>query len=303
MENRTLAKIISFVRKQTFIITVSAIFSGALFFVLSKVLEGKIILPQEIHLGFFTLRFYGIIIALAAFASYRLAKKRQSDYGYSDAESDNLLFVLLIGGFIGARLYHVFSDFHYYLAHPLLIPAIWHGGLGIYGALFGGMLTIWLYFKYWKKREDAKASILNTLDWLVPSLVIGQAIGRFGNLFNYEAYGYPTSSAWRMFVPAQFRLPPYETYQYFHPLFLYESLASAIILAILLYLSPKLREGKLFFLWLILYNSVRLIIEAFRIDSVLIYGFRLNMIVSVILILVGANAFHLLYDNKVASDN
>lgn len=276
-------------------------------FSLAQVLDGSWVLPQDFGVGSLSVRFYGLIIGLSALAAYLLAKRRQSQYGIDDDFADNLLFAVLIGGFVGARLYHVLSELSFYFQNPELIFAIWRGGLSIFGAFLGGVATVILYTAYVSglqlNSENLKTKILPILDWLTPSLVLGQIIGRYGNLFNYEAYGYPTSLPWKMFVPPGFRIAPYETANFFHPLFLYESIANLIILLVILYIVPKQRVGQLFFLWLILYNAVRFILETQRIDSVFIVGFRLNMIVSGILILVGLYFYRQLHVSQRPSNS
>src|ERR1700680_5031790 len=101
-----------------------------------------------------------------------------------------------MGSVIGGRFYHFFSLFIYYQAHPIDIVKVWNGGLSIYGAVFGALITLWILQKTLVSRVT-----LDTLDWLTPSLILGQIIGRFGNLFNYEVFGYPTNLPWKMFVP------------------------------------------------------------------------------------------------------
>src|SRR5205823_6124909 len=124
-----------------------------------------------------------------------------------------MLVVVFVAGFLGARIYHILTALGYYRAYPSEIFAIWHGGLSIFGAMIFGSLALVAYLHFSK----SLLQIWKVLDWLAPSVVIGQAIGRFGNLFNYEVYGYPTNLPWKMFVPPQFRLPPYELAAYFHP--------------------------------------------------------------------------------------
>ena len=179
-------------------------------------------------------------MALAVLAGFYLALRRAPQYGINLTDAEDIIFWLIIGGFIGARLYHVASSFTYYLHHPLQSLEVWKGGLSIYGAVIGGICTLWLI----KKLLPIACSLFTLLDWLAPSLVLGQIIGRFGNFFNYELYGYPTNLPWKMFVPLSFRLPGYQNFSYFQPLFLYEVLANLIILSLLLWWSslPK-RKG------------------------------------------------------------
>ncbi len=253
---------------------------------------GRIVLPQSFVIGGLSIRLYGICLAVAAIVGYGLVMRRRNAYNISESQAEAVILTLLISGFIGARFYHVASELPYYLEHPNLIPAVWRGGLSIFGAMIGGVIGLWVYLKFITTQDQFSwQKLSNILDWLVPGLAIGQAIGRFGNLLNYEVYGYPTSLPWKMYVPPHFRIPPYESAHYFHPLFLYESLASLIIVIVLLKLSPKYRYGSLFFLWLFLYNGVRFFLEGLRIDSVMVAGFRLNRLVALALSLIGLAAF------------
>lgn len=133
-------------------------------------------------------------------------------------------------------------------------------------------------------------NILHLLDWLIPSVVLGQVIGRFGNFFNYEAFGYPTDLPWKMFVPMQFRPVELVQYAFFHPLFLYEAVGNVLILVALIgYAKGKQwPAGRLFFLYLFLYNTLRFALEFLRVDSTFLWSFiRLNTLASAVLCLVG----------------
>ncbi len=279
--------------RKKYALTIVSIIAGlVLLLALYLVFTGKWILPQQFSLGPVTIRFYGVCLALAAVIAYAVVMRRRSAYDINQQQSDAIILFLLVSGFVGARLYHVVSELPYYLEHFALIPAVWKGGLSIFGAIIGGVVGLGVYLKFIaRQKQFSLKELSNILDWLVPGVAIGQAIGRFGNLFNYEIYGYPTDLPWKMFVPARFRLPPYETSQFFHPLFLYESIISLIIALALIKLSPKLRGGSLFFLWLFLYNGMRFFLETMRFDSVLISGFKLSEIVAGVLVIVGLIGF------------
>lgn len=284
---------------------------------LAYVFSGRLILPQAFSLGPFTVHYYGVIMALAVAGGFYLAIKRTTQYGLEAKQAEDVLFWLVIGGFVGARLYHVFSSIGYYSTHPIDILKVWNGGLSIYGAVIGGLITLLVL----KRIFDFKFLILNLLDWLTPSLIVGQIIGRFGNLFNYEAFGYPTNLPWKMFVPQQFRPPQYVYSNFFHPFFLYELLGNAIILFLISYFERSrtrrlqsenqtlwlsVRDfaaqqklsgrkilasgGSLFFLYLLLYNALRFGLEFLRIDSTFIGNFRLNAMASLLLCLIAGSA-------------
>jgi phosphatidylglycerol:prolipoprotein diacylglycerol transferase len=233
-----------------------------------------------------------LIIAAAAASGFYLAMKRSKIYGLEPKQAEDILFWVIVGGFVGARLYHVFSSAPYYWQHPADIFKVWNGGLSIYGAVFGGILTLIALQKIY----NLKSTTLNLLDWLAPSVLLGQIIGRFGNLFNYEAFGYPTNLPWKMFVPVQFRPADFITVAYYHPFFLYELLGNLIILFILLKVFKFSKTGVLFFSYVLLYNSLRFCLEFLRIDSTFIGVFRLNAIASLVILL--ASAAGLVYVRK-----
>ena len=238
------------------------------------VFPGKVILPQTFSLGPITIHYYGVIMALAIAASFSFARKRAQAFGIGHKIADDLIFWLILGGFLGARIFHVFSMLDYYSANPSEIIKVWHGGLAIYGAIVGGVLTLLLF----KKIKVLRLSIFDLLDWLTPSLLIGQAIGRFGNLFNYEALGFPTQLPWKMFVPLKFRPERFVDTNFFQPWFLYDSLACLLIFVILLRIWPKEGlKGRLFFSYLILYNVMRFALEFLRIDGTLSFTTAISL--------------------------
>lgn len=263
---------------------------------LAEIFKGHIILPQTFHLGFFAIHYYGLTMAAAIAAGFYLALARARKYGLNLTESENVLFWLAIGGFIGARLYHIASSYSFYAQYPLDTLKVWNGGLSIYGAIIGGLLALIIC----KKIYHLPATTYDLLDWLAPSLVLGQIIGRFGNLFNYEAFGYPTNLPWKMFVPFRFRPDLYQTYNFFHPFFLYEILGNLIILFLLLKTIKPKQPGTLFFSYLLLYNLLRFALEFLRIDSTFIGQVRLNAAMSLLLAAIAAYwLFHIRKHAKV----
>lgn len=265
-----------------------------LIFVISLVFSGRVILPQAFSLGPVTIHFYGITMALAVMAGFYWAVKSSPAYGIGKKAAEDMLFWAVIFGFIGARAYHVLSSIGYYWAHPIDIFKVWNGGLSIYGAAIAGFLTLVIYLKNNKSQPSTSKPMsrvtLDMMDWLVPSFAIGQIIGRMGNFFNYEAFGYPTNLPWKMFVPVNFRPEGFSQYQFFHPWFLYEQLGIILIFFALWPLYKKDRQdgqGRLFFFYLILYNILRFSLEFIRIDSTFIGGLRLNSVISLLLALCG----------------
>src|SRR3989344_5186216 len=241
--------------------------------------EGSLPVPQYVPLGFFNLRLYSLMMLTAAFAGYVLAQRRRAQYGFSESEIDTLFFLCVIFGLIGARMHHVLSAWSYYRENPELIVALWNGGMGFYGALVGGMVGALL----WAGR--ARKPFLAVADFLAPAIILGQAIGRWGNFFNQEAYGVPTDLPWKMYVTPDKRLTLAEFY---HPYFLYESLANLLVFFIVLYIARRTKQTGVVFGWyLILYSIGRFLLEQLRQDSSMWQGFRLNQVLALVMIATG----------------
>jgi phosphatidylglycerol:prolipoprotein diacylglycerol transferase len=154
---------------------------------------------------------------------------------------------------------------NYYLENPIRIFEIWNGGLGIYGALLGGVIGAWFYLR----RHDQ--SLLVWLDIIAPAVAIGQGIGRWANFVNQELYGAPTTLPWALYIEPAKRLPGYTQFETFHPLFLYESLwnfAAGVILLIVAHrLHGWLKRGDLVLLYLMEYATIRFLLDFVRLDS------------------------------------
>ncbi len=268
---------------KTKIIIISLIWIS-IFLFLFFVFSGRIVLPQYFYLKGFRLHYYGLFIGLAVGSAIFFARQRFRSYlNENDFENATLFIVIL--GFLSARLYHVVSQYYLYTADPSSVFKIWNGGLSIYGALGGGFLAIVLLKKYFKPVKQI--SLLKILDLCVPAVLLGQIIGRFGNLFNYEAYGTPTNLLWKMYVPEEFRVERFLGMSFYHPVFLYEVTFNFIFLTILILVERKKpKHGYLFFLYLIMYNSIRIFLEFLRIDSVIWSGFRVNAVISAIIVSV-----------------
>ncbi len=177
-----------------------------------------------------------------------------------------------IPAIVGARLYHVLTpspasglSLQYYLQNPLQILAVWNGGLGIYGAIAGGFLGAVLYCRRHQQ------PLWLWVDLAVPGLALGQAIGRWANFVNNELYGAPTNLPWAITIPEKARVPGYEQFSTFHPLFLYESLwnLGAFVMLILLErrFRDRIRHGDLFFVFLMSYATIRFFLDFVRLDS------------------------------------
>lgn len=277
--------------KQVVIATFLLLVFGVLVYFLIQILQGQLIAPQILDLKIISFRYYGLTMALAVIFAYYLAHRRRVLFNINVQLGDRIIFFLVIFGFLGARLYHVLSDYQYYSSHISEIFSIWQGGLGIYGALIGGLLVLIFYARKKSPNYEQSFSTLGLyLNWLTPSILTGQIIGRFGNLFNYELFGYPTLVFWGLFVPERFRPVEYLSSHFFHPLFLYEVLINFFILIILIVAEKKItlfRAPGALFLWYVLFYTIsRFFLEFMRIDSVFIGQFRQNAIVSLLLFIL-----------------
>jgi len=253
------------------------------------------------RLGPLTIYWYGIIIVTAALVGGYVAAFEAKRRGEDEDHVWNMLILVVILGIVGARLYHVFSSpaggeygWAYYREHPEAIFQLWNGGLGIFGAVAGGMLGIVLY------AYRAKLNISRYFDIGAPALLMGQAIGRWGNFVNQELYGPPTTLPWGLKIDEFHRIPPFnDLTQYplgvrFHPVFLYESLWNLVGVILVLVIgrkwAAKLKEGDLFLGYLIWYPAGRLWVEALRPDAWKIGTIPTAQIISALLIVAAVVA-------------
>ena len=248
--------------------------------------------PIILRLGFLNIYWYSCLIVLGLLLGLILVFKLSPRFKIKKELLENLFFYLVISGFLGARLYHVLSELPYYLNHPWQVFAIWQGGLGIYGAIVVGCLVL-----FWFGRKN-KINFLSLTDLLAPSLILGQAIGRWGNYFNQEIFGKPTDLPWG--IPIQIGSRPLEflSNQYFHPTFLYESIWNFLIFLFLIFVLIKIspKPGRIFSLYLIFYSLGRFFFEFLRIDvQPTLFNMRLAQIVSLLVFLFG---FYLLIKKR-----
>ncbi|MCG9890234.1 MAG: prolipoprotein diacylglyceryl transferase [Thermosynechococcaceae cyanobacterium MS004] len=250
-----------------------------------------------IQLGPLSLRWYGLLIAIAVLVglslSQRLAAMRQLN---PDLVGD-LVIWLIVGAIPAARLYYVLFEWGYYRQHPDQIFSIWRGGIAIHGAILGGTLAALIFSRL------KQCSFWRLADVVAPSLILGQAIGRWGNFFNSEAFGAPTDLPWKLLIPVGSRPPGYEAIAYYHPTFLYESLWNVMVFGLLMTLFvrfPKLKRGTIFLVYAIAYSCGRLWIEGLRTDSLMLGPLKMAQIVSLIGIGIGVLGLIWLYPMKRA---
>ncbi|MBB6453594.1 phosphatidylglycerol:prolipoprotein diacylglycerol transferase [Salirhabdus euzebyi] len=242
-----------------------------------------------LEIGNWPIYWYGVIIATGAFLGLLLATRESDRLGLKKDIFVDLLVFAIPAAIIFARIYYVIFEWDRYADGPWWgIFAIWEGGIAIHGALIGSVLTAWIYARV------RKISFWQLADIAAPSLLLGQAIGRWGNFMNQEAYGGPVSEEaynnFLRFVPDFIMNQMCVDGVMHHPTFLYESVWSFIGIAILLYLRKvNPRRGEIFFSYLIWYSIGRYFIEAMRTDSLYLFGttIRVAMLISV-LIIVGS---------------
>ncbi len=278
-----------------------------------------------IHVGFLYFRFYGLLVMLGVvvgsfFARWLLSKMDPKED--PDIVWDALLWAVVFG-VIGARIYHIFTPSISagrttldYLTSPFDAIAIWEGGLGVPGAIVGGVFGLYLFARRRKK------NLLLLLDAAAPGMALGHAVGRWGNYVNQELYGPPTDVPWGIFIRPENRLAGFEAFERFHPLFLYEALWNLGVALALYWIwrrfskpekkrqrgssrdqvaldtgsrlaSLRLHTGDIFFAYLVAYPFGRFLLEFIRLDYVPAFGLNLNQILMLIVAVASAVVIYL----------
>lgn len=244
---------------------------------------GPIPIPWYGAVGPLVIRYYGILMAVAIVVGLWLAHRQARQEGLPHDDLISAAQWAILAGLVGARLYEVVFNWDYYGQYPWKIIAVWEGGLAIHGGLIVGPLVgVWLAYRW-------RLPVLRSLDVAAPSLAIGQAIGRWGNFFNEEAFGRPTDLQWKLYISPAHRPTGFAQFETFHPTFLYESLWDfAVFLMLVAWLRPRLRQqpGALFFVYIGLYSVGRFAIEALRLDSFWLGAFRVPQLASVVGVVV-----------------
>ena len=239
-----------------------------------------------LNLGFLSIRWYGFLISISVLIGLFISKKLSKERNIDPLYISEFLPLLITCSIIGARAYYVIFEWRQYSGdnffsylqlfnNSIQIPsflAIWEGGIAIHGGLIGGLLSTIFFCK--SKNIHLKTFI----DILIPSIILGQSIGRWGNFFNSEAFGLPTNLPWKLFIPIQNRPIEFINYEFFHPTFLYESLWNFLIFIILIIIFKKqsktnfVRPGFISCIYLIGYSFGRFWIEALRTDPLCFGG-------------------------------
>lgn len=255
-----------------------------------------------IHIGPLYFRFYGLLIMAGLVLGTAVARRllQQMDRKVDpDVAWDAILWGTVFG-VIGARLYHILTpskallaqgiDTMYYLTHPLDAIAIWRGGLGLPGAIAGGVLGVYLFCR----RRGISFPL--ALDAAAVGIPVGHALGRWGNYVNQELYGPPTDLPWGIYIRPENRIPGYEAFERFHPLFLYEGLWNLALAGVIYWVwrryGKRLKRGDLFLLYLIGYPLGRFLLEFLRIDFVPLFGINFNQTLMLVIAVASAVVFY-----------
>lgn len=238
-----------------------------------------------IKIGSFEIRWYSILILFAFSIGYLIVTKRCKELNISKLVISDMCFYMVLFSILGARAYYCIFNMDYYSKNLLDIFKVWEGGLAIHGGIIAGFICL-LYFT-----KKYKLNILKLLDIFSLPLALGQAIGRWGNFFNKEAYGSVVS----LYTLKKYKIPDfiikgmYIDYNYHHPTFFYESIGCLILFIILFIISKnkKVKDGQIFGIYCVIYGIIRFFIENLRTDSLMLFEFKVAQIISIIMILIG----------------
>lgn len=241
--------------------------------------------PGDVAFNIFGLPvyYYGIIMACSIFigvyVSYFLYKN------FYDALSAEKIFdfapLLILIGIAGARVYYCTVNSSYYLQYPLEVFNIRQGGLSVHGMIIAGIIALYFCSKLYKM------PFLKLADVFLCASALSQSIGRWGNFFNSEAFGFPTTVPWKLFIPLSKRPIEYINSEFFHPAFLYESILDLLLFIILFFVLKRYsnRPGITTCLYLILYSIIRIFVEHIRIDSAMyVFGIPVAQVMSFFMI-------------------
>ena len=252
----------------------------------------------SLELGPLRLNAYGLMIALGAIAATWLMGRRLESRGWGTRDDASSIAIWAVpAGVVGARIYHVITDWERFDGRLVDVFKIWQGGLGIWGGIAAGVVVGILI----ARRRGF--SVLNTLTAVAPALPLAQAIGRFGNWFNQELFGRATTLPWGLEIDDKLLPRGYESGTLFHPTFLYEAIGNLVLCAVLLQLDRRasmraespvsaepptyLRPGRLFLIYTAGYSLLRFFVEGLRIDPAKAAGgLRLNQWTSIVVFVV-----------------
>lgn len=238
----------------------------------------------------FTIHFYSLCILLGIIVAYIVIRHEAHNQRLDKDYIFNVVFYGLIIGILGARIHYVLFNLDYYVRYPEEIIKIWHGGLAIHGGIIAAAIFVYFYSK-----KVQKTNFLRTTDVLLPGVIIAQAIGRWGNFFNQEAYGIAVSKGLlqKLLIPKFVINGMYIDGNYYLPTFYIESILCIIGFLIIILIRTRLnnRVGYVTAFYLVWYGIIRFIIELFRTDSLMLFNIKIACVISVIFILLGIVLF------------
>jgi prolipoprotein diacylglyceryl transferase len=237
-----------------------------------------------VHIGPLPLHAYGLMLAIGVLVAARVAEKRWIRTGRDPKEFSAIVVPVVIAGVIGARVYHLFTGYNWSAGGFVGAFEIWKGGLSIWGAVGGGLIAVVVL----ARRRHLDTLLL--MDVIAPGVVLAQAIGRWGNYFNQELFGRPTTLPWGLEIDVAHRPPGYLRYATFHPTFLYESLWCLLVFGTIVFVERRypLKRGQVFALYVAMYTFGRIWFEWLRIDDATrIFGIRFNLLLSIVLCILG----------------
>jgi prolipoprotein diacylglyceryl transferase len=237
-----------------------------------------------VNIGPLPLHAYGLMLAIGVLVATKVAETRWARTGRDPKEFGAIVVPVVIAGVVGARIYHLFTGYKWSDGGFIGTFEIWKGGLSIWGAVGGGLIAVYLLAR------RRKLDTLMLVDVIAPGVVLAQAIGRWGNYFNQELFGRPTTLPWGLEIDLAHRPPGFTQYATFHPTFLYESLWCLLVFGTLLLVERRyaLKRGQVFALYVAMYTFGRIWFEALRIDDATrIFGVRFNLLLSIVLCVFG----------------
>jgi phosphatidylglycerol:prolipoprotein diacylglycerol transferase len=257
--------------------------------------------------GFLSVKLYGLMIAIGIMAGSLVVEKIAKREGVDEDLIWGAIPWMMVGGIVGARLYHVIDLWGYYSQHFMDIIKVWSGGVGIFGGILGGLIGLILSIKYQVLRGKGNTKIPNIwsfLDLFAFGVPVAQAIGRWGNFFNQELYGAPTNLPWGIYISLEHRAKGLEQFTHFQPLFLYESILDLLLFGIMILIyrwqrphpNPLLKgegkwrvgDGRFAGIYLVGYGLIRFILEFMRVGNWKIEGVATAQLVSMGMIVIGS---------------
>jgi len=246
---------------------------------IARIFDGKILLnPVALTINNFDIYWYGIIFALAFLFGFLVVVREAKRTGFDIDKTINLIFWTIVFGFIGARGGFALLNWSFYAANPLMVLNIWQGGLSLFGAIISGGLFLIIYSL--AKKENA----WKALDLFSPALLIGMAIGRWGNFFNQDYFGIPSNYPLSLYIHPANRPWELRSFAFFHPLFLYESILCLVLFIALVLMKKKrqLEAGTIFLFFILGYSAIRFFVEFLSIEPKVFWNLTLEQIVSFI---------------------